>query len=612
MSDNIENKEVLTTELLYGMILSGAKNVIHTEGELNNLNVFPVADRDTGTNLASMMRYIVDNLTPAKDTKELLQQLSQHGLMGCCGNSGLIFSQFFYGLTQHEIVEKFQLKIHDFVEMMSKGYKSAYDSVSNPKPGTILTVMEEWVAGYRDILKNAKTDLYSGFNSSIDKANVALKDTMNQLEVLKKNHVVDAGAQGFVNFITGMQKFLTGSEEQRNKILADHQLENSDIQVNHEFEDVNEIPDYRFCFESVIRTQDINSLNSYQDKLNSLGDSIVIGKGPNMLKLHIHTNQPEVVTNLLTKAGDVIYQKIDDMLMQYTIANAKNRSKVAIVADTMADIPEDVVSKYNIYRIPLQVKVDNNTFLDKVSINYQTTLKYLSEGKSSVGTAAPSAAIVARTFQFLDQFYESIIVIPVGKSMSSTHDVILNQSKRVKNKLITVIDSGLNSAPLGMLVTYAGVLASSGEYNHEEIVVRIEAAKRQSNVVFILNSLDGLIRSGRVGKSLGVIGKLFKLKPILHIDNITGKPKVIGAALTKSGGWRKLCQHISELHDKGVVKSISIVHSDTKEHGNLFAKYVKRHTGLTATYVAEISSISGVHTDSNSYSIGYMNNLIKP
>jgi len=125
MSDNIENKEVLITELLYGMILSGAKVVIHTEGELNNLNVFPVADRDTGTNLASMMRYIVDNLTPAKDTKELLHQLSQHGLMGCCGNSGLIFSQFFYGLTQHEIVEKFQLKIHDFVEMMSKGYKSA-------------------------------------------------------------------------------------------------------------------------------------------------------------------------------------------------------------------------------------------------------------------------------------------------------------------------------------------------------------------------------------------------------------------------------------------------------------------------------------------------------
>ena len=129
MSEIVENIDVLTTDLLYGMILSGAKNVIHTEGQLNQLNVFPVADRDTGTNLASMMRYIVDNLTPAKDTSELFHQLSQHGLMGCCGNSGLIFSQFFYGLTQHKLVNKVQVKINDFVEIMSAGYKSAYDSV---------------------------------------------------------------------------------------------------------------------------------------------------------------------------------------------------------------------------------------------------------------------------------------------------------------------------------------------------------------------------------------------------------------------------------------------------------------------------------------------------
>lgn len=193
--------ETLSTELFYGMILSGAKQVIHSEGELNRLNVFPVADRDTGTNLASMMRYIVDNLSMTKDTPELLHQLSQHGLVGCCGNSGLIFSQFFYGLTQHRLTEKTLLKMHDFVEMIAHGYKSAYSSVSNPKPGTILTVMEKWVEGYRETLANARINLLDSFKSSVEKAKIALKDTMNQLEVLRANHVVDAGAQGFVNFI---------------------------------------------------------------------------------------------------------------------------------------------------------------------------------------------------------------------------------------------------------------------------------------------------------------------------------------------------------------------------------------------------------------------------
>ncbi|MDD3266568.1 MAG: DegV family protein [Burkholderiales bacterium] len=544
-------EETLSTELFYGMILSGAKQVIHTEGRLNELNVFPVADRDTGTNLASMMRYIVDNLSPARDTSELLHQLSQHALIGCCGNSGLIFSQFFYGLTQKKPKEKLQVKIDEFISMMADGYKTAYNSVSNPKPGTILTVMESWVNSYRDIVSKKTVSLIDGFNSSIEKANEALQDTMNQLEVLKKNNVVDAGAQGFVNFITGMQQFLVGTKEERSKILADHQLENTSVTINNEFEDMTEYPNYRFCFETVIKTSDDTALDKYKDKIEQIGDSMVIGKGPQMLKIHVHTNSPENITDMLTEIGDVVYQKIDDMQMQYNIANKQKKSRIAIVTDSMADLPEDVIKAHNIYRIPLQVKVNNHSFLDKISIKYDQTMDYLKDNKNRIGTAAPSAAIVARAFQFLESFYDSIIVVSVGKDLSSTHDVILNQARRAnKNKLISVVDSKMNSAPLGLLVAYAGILAESGEYTHEEILVKLQAMRYQSNVVMVLTSLDGLIRSGRLSKSAGFFAKLLRLKPLLHIDAETGKPKVIGAALTKRGAWKKLTKMISKLYDE--------------------------------------------------------------
>ncbi|RTL01219.1 MAG: DegV family EDD domain-containing protein [Proteobacteria bacterium] len=601
---------VLSTELFYGMILSGAKQVIHSEGNLNQLNVFPVADRDTGTNLASMMRYIVENLSPAKDIQELLHQLSQHGLIGCCGNSGLIFSQFFYGLTQYKLTEKLSLKANDFVEMMASGYKSAYHSVSSPKPGTILTVMDRWVNGYRDILANAKLSVVDSFNSSMDKANEALKETMNQLEILRTNHVVDAGAQGFVNFLEGMQRFLTGTDEQREKILADHQLDNSDIKLNHEFEDVTEVPNFRYCFETVIKTQNIDVLDAYMEQFNQLGDSIVVGKGPQMVKIHIHTNEPETVTQILTKTGDVIYQKIDDMMLQYNIANKPRRSKVAIVTDTMADIPEAVMREHNIYRIPMQVKINNNSFLDKVSINYRQTLDYLGNPQNNIGTAAPSAAIVARTFQFLEQYYESIIVVTVGKSLSSSHDVIVNQARKFKDTLISVVDSGMNSAPQGLLVAYAMNLAESGQFNHEEIVVKLEQAKRGANVLIMLNSLEGMIRSGRLSKSMGFIAKLLRLKPLIHIDEATGKAKVIGAAFTKSGGWRKLTKMVNQLYDTGKLKTLAVVHSDSPHHGDIFAKYVKRHTGLMPIYTTDVSSVSGIHTDINSFSIGYVNTVV--
>lgn len=601
--------EVLSTEVFYGMILSGAKQIIHTEGYLNQLNVFPVADRDTGTNLASMMRYIVDNLSPAKDTQELLHQLSQHGLIGCCGNSGLIFSQFFYGLTQHRIAEKVQVKLSDFVEMMASGYTSAYNSVSNPKPGTILTVMESWVLGYRDLLKNAKLSLTDSFNFSLDKAKDALQETMNQLEVLKNNNVVDAGAQGFVNFLVGMQKFLTGSKEEREKILADHQLDGEVIKIDPNFEDMTEFPNYRFCFETVIKTPDMDGLTPYQARLNKLGDSIVIGKGPQMLKIHIHTNEPEVVTEILTDVGSIVYQKIDDMIMQYNIANNHNRAKIAIVTDSMADIPEEFIQKYNIYRIPLQIKVNNHSFLDKTSINYLQTFKYLADSKNKVGTAAPSAAIVSRVFQFLEQFYDSIIVIPVGKSLSSTHDVILNQARKYNDKLISIIDSGLNSAPLGLLVAHAANMVQKG-MKHEEIVVKLEAMRKQSNALVMLNSLDGLIRSGRLSKSMGIVARILNLKPLIKIDESTGKPKVIGASFTKRGGWRKLVRMVSELYDDGKIKSVSVVHSNSPKHGAIFGKFIKRHTGLDPVYITEVSSVSGIHTDKDSFCIGYINTKV--
>lgn len=598
--------EALSTDLFYGMILAGAKQVIYDEGRLNELNVFPVADKDTGTNLASMMRYIVDNLSKSKDTPELLHQLAQHGLVGCSGNSGLIFSQFFYGLTQHRFAEKTLLKLHDFVEMIAEGYKSAYASVSNPKPGTILTVMEKWVEGYRDLLKQTGVSLAESFKASVDKSRVALKETMNQLEVLRNNHVVDAGAQGFVTFLEGMLGFLQGSREEREKILAQGESVEHSAKLSHEFEDVTELPEFRYCFETVLKTVKTEFSDEDRSQLDKLGDSIVMGKGPQMLKLHIHTNKPEIVTDILTESGNILYQKIDDMILQYNIANHSSRNRIALVVDTMADLPLDFIQANNIYRIPLQVKVNNHSFLDQVSINYQQTLRYLSDGSSKVGTAAPSAAIVARALHFLEQFYDSILVITVGSGLSSTYDVIANQAAKFRNTKVSVIDSKLNSAPLSLLVTMANNLIDAG-LGHDQIVNKLEQAKSGANILVVLNSLSGLIRSGRLSKSMGMIAGLLRFKPIIQIDSQTGKPKVIGAAFTKRGGWKKICKKLNQLKAAGQLKSVAVVHSDTPKRADLFSKYITKRTHLQPLFATEVSSVSGIHTDKDSYAVGYIN-----
>lgn len=600
----------LSTELFYGMILAGAKQVIHNESELNRLNVYPVADRDTGTNLASMMRYIVENLSKTRDMQDLLTQLSQHGLMSSSGNSGLIFSQFFYGLTQHKLSEKTKLRLGEFAEIITLGYKSAYKAVSNPKVGTVLTVMEKWVEAYREDLKNTKINLIDIFRSSIDKAKVALKDTMNQLEVLRANHVVDAGAQGFVNFLEGMLLFLTGSKEQRQQILNSRENLDSVVKIDYAFESVNELPNHRYCFETVVRAENEHLLDSYHDQLEALGDSMVIGKGQQLIKLHIHTDEPTKVTDLLTKLGSIAYQKIDDMILQYDIANQLDRPKIALIADTMADIPVEFLNKYKIYRIPLQVKVNDNSFLDKFSINYQQTLAYLAESNNKVGTAAPSAAIIARTIHFIGQFYDSIIILSVSKSLSSTYDIIANQAAKFTEKPITVIDSGLGSAPLGLLLAYANSLIQQ-KLPHQEVVEKIELAKQDANALILLNSLDGLTRSGRISKSMGFIARMLGFLPIIQIDEKTRKPKVISAAFTKKSGWVKITKILNKLNSQNKIKTIAVVHSGSLINADKFSQFIIKQTGLYPVYISEVSSVSGIHTDKNSFSIGYINEHIE-
>lgn len=600
----------LSTELFYGMILTGAKQVIMNEGELNQLNVFPVADRDTGTNLASMMRYIVDNLSITKDSQELLHQLSQHGLVGCSGNSGLIFSQFFYGLTKHELANKAVVKLQEFASMISDGYKSAYSAVSHPKPGTILTVMEYWAKSYHELVKNTSASIVEIFQNSVEQAREALKNTMNQLEVLRHNNVVDAGAQGFIHFIEGMLIYLKAEPDTRNKLLEERESSDYKMVINHEFEEIAELPDCRYCFEMVLRTKkDSHILEDNRAYLEELGDSMVIGRAPQMEKLHIHTDNPGLITQHLSSFGDVLYQKIDDMVMQFNIANHV-QNDVAIVIDSMSDVPLQWIRQNNIFTFPLQVKVNNNSFLDKFAINFRDTVDYLNSDNVKVGTSAPSAAIVSRGLHFLSQHYKGLIIIPIAKSLSSTYDVIVNQARKIHDCTVRVIDSCMISGALGLLVVYANQLVRSKQYPLDEMVKKIEQARERIHLLVFINSMDELVKSGRLPKSAGFIAKFLRLKPIVKLDS-HGKPKIISVALSKNAGWKKMAKIVNRLKSNGEIKSLAVVHSSSEEAATNFKNYIMFETNLKPLFVAEASSVAVAHTGKNGVSIAYSTDEIQ-
>lgn len=600
----------LSAEIFYGMILSGARQVIVNEGELNQLNVFPVADRDTGTNLASMMRYIVDNLSITREPQELFHQLSQHGLVGCSGNSGLIFSQFFYGLTKPRLTSKTFVKLQEFASMISHGYKSAYASVSNPKQGTILTVMERWSNSYRELVENTKSSIVDIFQKSVERAKEALRDTIDQLEVLRHHHVVDAGAQGFVHFIEGMLLFLKADPLLRKRMLEDRQENTTKLQINHEFEEIDELPEHRYCFEMVIRTQaDSTVLEDNRSYLESLGDSMVIGHAPQMEKLHIHTDSPELITQKISQFGDVLYQKIDDMIMQFNVSNSK-QNDVAIVVDSTSDVPMEWMRENNIFVLPLQVKINNNSFLDKFAISFRDTVRHLNTAGSKVGTSAPSSAIVSRGLHFLGQYYKSLVVLSIAKSLSSSYDVVVNQAKKITTCDVRVIDSYLVSAPLGLLAVYANQLVQENKYTVDEVVAKVEAARHKMHFLVFIDSLNELVKSGRLSKSVGFIARLLRVKPIVRLDS-KGKPKIISVAFSRSGGWKKLAKILSELQSTNKLKTLSVVHSSSPQVAEEFEEYIVEKTGIKPIYVTEASSVAVAHSGSNGVSLAYSEDIIK-
>src|SRR5512140_671482 len=191
---------------LYYTFIAGAKKVIEHQIELNKINVFPVNDGDTGTNLASTIRSVIESLHPHRSYKITADRIAEATLINARGNSGIIFAQFFYGLS-NETGEHKSVTMNQFAESIKKSVRYIYEAVANPVEGTMLTVIKEW-ADYIYNSRNKFADFNHLLISSYGILKTSLLETRLKLEVLRKNNVVDAGARGFVLFVESIIEFI--------------------------------------------------------------------------------------------------------------------------------------------------------------------------------------------------------------------------------------------------------------------------------------------------------------------------------------------------------------------------------------------------------------------
>ncbi len=300
------------------MLRNGLANLAKNEDELNRLNVFPVPDGDTGTNMRMTLAHALESASVSDHAGEYLGSLSDGMLLGARGNSGVILSQFFKGFYQ-ELSRCAVLGPGEMRNGLIRGYRIAYRAVINPVEGTILSVAREGIEHIRSQIGRSTTidSLLAMYVAEMKKT---LTFTPDMLSVLKDAGVVDSGAYGFILIFEGMLKFLTGEYiDPGRKIEASPEKKTVDYSL---FDENSEFTD-GYCMEFILQLMrgenysDAFRLKGFITSLEKRGESIVCVQDGMRVKVHIHTKTPAPIIHIAQKHGEFLTFKLENMQIQH-------------------------------------------------------------------------------------------------------------------------------------------------------------------------------------------------------------------------------------------------------------------------------------------------------
>ncbi|MEA3507524.1 MAG: DegV family protein [Synergistota bacterium] len=280
---------------------AGTHHVLRQQNELNRMNVYPVPDGDTGTNLAATVQSVYEGTSVTRSVSQTSSSMADAALTGARDNSGLIMAQFLYGFAR-ESEGRDVLDVSHFGNAVSGAVPYAEEALDKPVEGTILTVMREWASEVKSIASRTR-DFAMLLPGSLDVARRSLMETPSRLPVLAKAGVVDAGAQDFVNFLEGIVDFLeTGDARmfsRRGDVFSQEQF--------HE-EFLNGDPAYRFCTEALINGKNLD-ISGIRSDMAPFGDSLIVGGHQQRVRVHIHTDEPDRMFFTIRNRGAIKQQK---------------------------------------------------------------------------------------------------------------------------------------------------------------------------------------------------------------------------------------------------------------------------------------------------------------
>ena len=586
--------------LLQRSAVAAAQRVLQMQERLDRINVFPVADSDTGTNMALTLRHVAEGALDCKDAsvRGMSWALADAALSGAHGSSGSILAQFFQGLSEGlrglETADP-----ERFAAAAARAAACAREAVSEPREGTILTVMRDWAeslsrrggagAGFTRLLRR-----------SLRAAELSLGRTPASLEVLARAGVVDAGAQGFVHMLEGVVGFirtgkvepLAGEGRPARYVKAETPPAPADIT-------------FQFCTQVSLAGKGVDR-GALKESLRRFGDSLVIAGSDERVHVHLHTNDPESVYAAAKQYGELSDCRHEDMRAQHARAHHGPETRtVALVTDSSCDLPPDEFISRRIRVVPCLVTFGGDTYADKVTLTEREFYRLLAAPDASPKTSQPSPASFHEAFLEHAAAGRRVLAITVSGALSGTFQTARLAARSVKGDAeVTVVDSKNISAGLGLIVREAADAVEAG-LPLEEVRRRVAWATENVRLFARIETMEYLVRGGRLSRFKGGVASLMNLKPILAIDgagNVQVAARTFGAARSRA----KLLEIVRrEAEGKRNLRFI-VAHANAPGLGAFYVEQLKKHFSVTEVPLVSISPALGCHAGPGAVGIVFL------
>jgi DegV family protein with EDD domain len=568
-------------------LIAGARRVIAQREMLNKINVFPVPDGDTGSNLAFTLGGVLAGALSRRTqgAGDLLRRVGEDAVDGARGNSGAILAQFLTGVAE-AVGPVRVLEPEALARAVRAGADSARQALSEPREGTIISV----IAAFADALEHRNHgDVASWFRAALEHSQRALANTPNQLPVLAKAGVVDAGAQGFVDLLEGIDDFISSGALDPVGLADEAPGDLEAAEAHGELGDAD--PEHRWCSECLLVGEGLDRA-ALRAAMGELGSScVVIAGSHSRLRLHAHVSDPSQMFAVAARFGRVEGAKADDMHAQ--ARTAAGSVAVAVITDSAADLPAEQMQRLNIHMVPARVNFGDQDYLDKVGLSTAEFYRKLRTELVLPRTSQPPPGDFRRQFEFLLSHHRSLVYVGLSRAISGTLQSAETAAQRGHPDRSHVFDTGNASGGEGLLAMRAGEMALQGA-DAPTILAELARLRPLTETWAVARDIRHAVRGGRMPAWAQPLVEWLGLTPIAKIRP-NGHMGMAGGLFGKANVPLRFAAYVARRVDRARAWRLVVGHCDAAADGEALLAALRARIDVREGWLVETGSAIGAH-----------------